>query len=341
MKERNQLILCFLVDNYIKTGEPVGSRTISKMKGANFSAATIRNIMLDLTDLGLISQPHTSAGRIPTNQGYRFYVNLMENEKFAEEVTFSEQELVGVDTARLEDLLRNTTKIIANLSDLTGIASSPKPSLSHMKLVEFVRLSDQQILVILVTQSGMVTNKIIPVRENFKQDVLDSISLHLNDLFKGKTLAEIRFQLASKLAEEKNEFNSMLGHTIRLGKKAFDITDSSDLYLYGQTNLIHYPEFLDPENLENVYLAFEEKTQILEVLGKTKNPQKTNVFIGSEINCHELGNCSVISANYSADNYTLGSIGIIGPTRMDYQKNKSIVENISKELSQQVTKFLA
>lgn len=347
---RQRKVLLFIVEHYVQTAEPVGSRVLSKSLDLNVSAATIRNIMADLTEMGLIAQPHTSAGRIPTDKGYRYYVNgdlssidpTGKEEGDEENQALSKQILKHYNHSffSLDEILQNTAALLAGLTNLTGIVAPPKPSRSKMKRVELLSLNEQQILVVLVTNSGMVMNKIIASREGLTQEFLNQMNNFFNEQFTGCTLAEVREKLVDSLTQEQEQYRDLLPHAIRLGKKAFDIEGSGELYIHGQSNMFLCPEFSDPEMLQSVYQTIEEKTSILRVLNLDLDTKEVKVRIGLENRCQELDHCTIVSASYGTIENLIGSIGVIGPTRMDYHKVASVINYTARSLSQTVNQLL-
>ena len=338
LDEREIKILSFIIDVYIQTGEPVGSRVLSKTDGIGLSPATLRNVMSDLTEKGLISQPHTSAGRTPTDLGYRLYVgSLKEKTKSNKNVLSSIQNQFAGFPHKLEDKLRETIHMLANMTQLTGLATTPRPAYSRLKVVKFLCIDEEQVLAILVSQAGMVSHKSIITKESFNQESLNKVSDYLNSKFFNKTFQDIRENLMIALQDSEEPLNNDLAKTIRLSKKVFDLTDSGDLYLYGQTNMFEFPEFENKTSLMNLYQVLEEKTEILDILNRSIKTKGIQVSIGHENTCIKLDHCSIISATYGTANQMLGSVGVIGPTRMNYEEVIPVIEKTASALTGALT----
>jgi len=346
MDSRAEHILECIINQYVAAAEPVGSRALSKILEMKLSAATIRNVMSDLTDLGLIAQPHTSAGRIPTDKGYRYFVNkllLVEEAKKAKKQSSSspvKKEIKGRLPQRFEDILLGATRELAQTTSCTGIVMSPQPAVSKMKKIELIPLSHTQVLVVLVMESGMVRNKIIHFRESPDESFLENIRALLCEYFEGKTIAEIRDSLIGRLSEESKEDRDLIPRAIRLGKKAFDVDEQGDLYISGRSNMCTFPEFRNQENLEIVFRAFDEKKALLQFFSKAMETGRLQIKIGNENKEHGLEQCSVFAASYGNKENMLGSIGVVGPTRLNYSEVISAIDHSSRKLSLAVSQFL-
>lgn len=339
MKERSRKVLISIVKNYVESAEPIGSRFLAKKSGISLSAATIRNIMADLTELGFIEQPHTSAGRVPTDKGYRFYVDQMLNHSKLEKKTSEKiKSCYESPLLHFDDILQITTQLLSDLTHLTAVVVSPRPLEAKLKKIEYLLLSEKQCLIVLVTQGGLVFNKIVNTREKLSQEFLDSLSDCLNQLFRHDRLVEIKSRLVEALGEEKGIYKELLAQAIRLGKKAFELSSPGELYLFGQAKMLQFPEFSNPHSLKTVYQLFEEKDELARIFCPTQS-QGVRISIGGEINCEELSQCSVITANYGEIGDQHGSLGVIGPTRMDYSGVASIIDYTAKKLTQLVSRF--
>ena len=343
MNKRSKEVLKCVIETYVITAEPVGSRAIAKRIDTKLSAATVRNVMSDLTDIGLIEQPHTSSGRIPTDKGYRYYVNKILNitNRDRKKVLSADKQLVESHPDRLEDILHEITSELSRITNFIGILIPPQPAVSKLKKIELIKLSSNQLLVIVVTQIGLVRNKIISLRECPKQELLNKISTTLCNIFEGKTLAEIRSNLIDSLAKNKVLLGKMLPQTIRIGKKAFDITVADDLLVYGHSKICSFPEFSDQVNLEEVYRVVEDKNVLNNILADAMESRDISIKIGNEIQYDGLAHCSVVSSTYGNDDYLLGSIGVVGPTRMNYSLTVSAIDYSAQKLSWAVRRFLS
>lgn len=345
MDERGEKVLSAIIENHIQTADPVGSRFLSKSSDIQLSPATIRNVMMDLTELGYIEQPHTSAGRVPTDKGYRYYVDkLMKSRKngLSKKIQyFIQSEISEPAPNGLERILKKTAGILSQLTEYTAIALSPKPSYTQLKKMELIKIREHQILAVFVTQSGLVSHRIIEIRGKITQEVLDNFSRHLNKVFYNRSLAFIRENLLSNLYNEWEKSEEILPSIIRLGKKAFEIDEHGKLYIDGQANIFQFPEFCQPESLKDFYLAFEDEKELLNILnnGITEG-YGTRIKIGIENQSKSFINCTVISSDYGNLKNLLGTIAVLGPTRMDYNKVIPIVSFTAKTLSDKVAHLM-
>lgn len=345
MDQRAEKILEKIILHYIKNAEPVGSRVLSKLIDEKLSPATIRNVMADLTELGYIEQPHTSAGRIPTDSGYRYYINKLISD-FSDsigEAATGLEELIQdeeLHPSRLEDILLKVTRELSSMTNCTGLVISPKLSASRLKQIQFVRLTEKQILVVIITQIGMVHNKVIHVRTSPSQDDLDKMARILIDLFEKEQFVKIRSSLINELTKKQDEHNELIIQAIRLGKKAFEIEKSGELYISGRSKMCLFPEFSDQDKLRAVYSAFEEKSVLTEIMIQAMENEGIKVNIGAENRLLGLNTCSVVAGTYGNKGYTLGSIGIVGPTRLDYPQVISAINYSTWKLSVSLDHFL-
>lgn len=338
--ERVQVILNAIVGSYIDVPEPVGSRTLSKVLGAGLSPATIRNVMADLTDQGYLDQPHASAGRVPTDKAYRYYVDSVVNlGDLPGSIRRRIDDVVGERGSSLEKTLEETTKLLAILTQFTGVVAAPKVNTTRLKLMEFIRVSENQIFVVLITQSNMVYNKIIEVSEDLSQEFLNSVSRYLNEQFSEQSLSEIRDQMLDSLLEEKEQYDQLLAHVVRLSKKAFDFADERALYVEGQFNILN--DLDDVPSIQNLLHALDEKISILNLLDRTLTEEGVNIYIGVENELEQLRGFSFVTANYGYGPHMLGSIGVIGPRRMDYLRVVPIIDYTAKSLSQSIQNQIA
>lgn len=342
LDQRAETILENIIDHYVNTAEPVGSRLLAKITELKMSAATIRNIMSDLTEQGLIVQPHVSAGRVPTDLGYRYYINKILNRdesiQYKYHTSVSDKKKPHVN--KLEDILLEAAWELSSITACTGVVISPQPTLSRLKKIEFIKLSGSQVLVILITQIGMVYNKIVQLRKCPAQKILNKISRLLRDLFEGETITKIRETLVEALTEKKDKYDDLLIQATRLGKKAFDLSSSSELYVLGRSNMCSFPEFKDQKNLKIVYQLLDEKTVLLDILVDVMEEDGIQIKIGNENKYDGLEQCSIIAGTYGNKDHLLGSIGIIGPTRIDYSKIISEIDYSAQKLTDKVDQFL-
>jgi len=335
LETREGAILLALVDNFILTGEPVGSRTLSKINALGLSAASIRNVMSDLTEQGFLEQPHTSAGRVPSDKAYRYYVDARAGEvPLAAEIRDAIDEVLGDFSGGLEQLLAITTRLLAELTQFTGVVASPHMETTRLKMLEFLRVNPQQVFVVLITQSNMVYSKILRVSEDLSQEFLNSVSRYLNEHFLSKSLVDIRRQVLDSLAEEKEQYDQLLAQVARLSKRAFDLSDARELYVEGQSNIVK--DLHDVRRIGSLLQALEEKFDIIALLDQTLTETGVNISIGMENKLACLEGCSVLTAQYGERDNSLGALAVIGPTRMNYQRVIPIVEYAARALTQAI-----
>lgn len=336
MDDRIITILCAVVDSYIETAEPVGSRTLSRHLDLDLSPATIRNVMADLTEMGFLEQPHTSAGRVPTDIAYRYYVDAcLDDYQIPQSVQDDIERVYSQPVDGLKDMLISTTKLLADVTNFTGIVASPRVNSAKLRLIEFLRISDNKIYVVLITASNMVHHRIIEVSEGLDGDFLQKVSGYLNEHFANQSLEEVRIRMFESLKEEKELYDQLLAQAIRLSKKALDITDQRELYVEGQFYIVN--EFAEVNQMEGVLKALEEKITIIDLLDQTLLGSGVNITIGLENQMVDLKNCTVVTARYGNMDTPLGSIGVIGPTRMNYNRIIPIIDYTAKMLSQAIT----
>lgn len=335
LEDRVRAILNAIVDSYIRSTEPVGSRTLSKTLGLELSPATIRNVMADLTEQGYLDQPHTSSGRVPTDKAYRYYVDTVVNQsRLPHAVKAMIDSVLGEPAGSLEKTLAETSKLLALLTSFTCVVAAPKVSTTRLKLIEFIRVSEQRIFVVLITQSNMVYNKIIEVGEDLSQEFLNSVSNYLNEQFSEQSLHDIRSRMLESLMEEKEQYDRLLAQVVRLSKKAFDFSDSRELYVEGQFNILKTMD--DMESIQKLLETLDEKISILGLLDQTLTEGGVNIFIGVENELKDLRQFSIVTANYGNGANMLGSLGVIGPTRMDYNRVVPIIDYTAKTLSESI-----
>jgi heat-inducible transcriptional repressor len=334
LNPRNRAILDAIVRDYIETAEPVGSRAISKKNDIRLSPATIRNIMSDLEDIGLIAQPHVSAGRVPTETGLRFYVNsILELRPLAESEKRRIQNYLRESSQEVDELLKTTSRMLAVVTEQAAVVSRPKSSVTVFKHIEFIKLREQLVLMVLVTQSGLVQNKILEIDEDLSQTELDRLTQYLNELLSNLTLDQLKQKVLEEMKKDKDDFDALLSKALEISNQAFQEESEGEVYIEGRTNLMRYPEFSQIEILRNLFKAFEEKSTIIRLLDKSINASGIQIFIGSENQINEMEGCSVITAAYTKGDYPIGTLGVIGPTRMDYNRVIPIVDYTAKVVS--------
>ena len=335
LSERARLVLASVVANYVTTAEPVGSRTVSKQKDVDFSPATVRNVMSDLEDMGYLEQPHVSAGRVPTAEGLRLYVDsileLDELDQRTKEILRSQLENQPVN--EINDIFKATSRALSQISRQAALVAVPSPEQEVFRHMEFVRLAPGLILVVLVSKAGGVQNRIIEAEEDITQEELDRYTRYLNDLLADLTLSQVKQRVAQEMAGERNRFDAVLSRALTLGKQALDNRSEGELLIDGQTNLMDQPEFKDVVRLRGIFQAFEEKSTLLRLLDKALTAQGVRLIIGAESDLAELDGLSVVTSPYGEQGKPSGALGVIGPTRMDYSKVIPMVDFTARLVS--------
>ncbi len=335
ISERMRLILKSIIDDYILTAEPVGSRTISRTSSLHLSPATIRNVMADLEELGLISQPHPSAGRIPTEKGFRFYVDFMMD---VTALTNQEQEVIrsrySGHPIEGRDLFQETCRILSSSSHYLGVVWAPRIGSIVLQHIEFVRLKKYLVLAILVTTAGLVQNRMIEVEEDFSQSDLDHLSDYMNHLLTGLTLHQAREKILEQMRVEKNTYDRLLEQALNLGQRALSPFDDTDIFIEGRTNILNEPEFCNISRMTDLFRAFEEKATLVKLLDKLIEAKGVQIAIGSESQVQEMEGCSLVTATYGCAGRVWGALGVIGPRRMNYSRVIPLVDYTAKLLSE-------
>jgi len=323
LDDRAKLLLKALVERYIADGQPVGSRTLSKASGLELSPATIRNVMSDLEELGLIASPHTSAGRIPTNRGYRLFVDTM--------LTVQKGELL---TQRLapdqpQKVIANAANMLSSLSHYVGVVMAPKRA-SVFRHIEFLRLSEKRVLLIIVSPEGDVQNRVIFTEADYSQSQLIEASNYLNAHYVGMAIEQVRLRVKQELVNLQSEIASLMQAAVQMSSEAMS-EDEGDVVISGERNLLSVSDFSsDMGNLRQAFDLFEQKTQLMRLLDVSSQADGVRIFIGGESQFVPMQELSVVSASYEVDGHVVGTLGVIGPTRMPYERMIQIVDITSK-----------
>jgi len=335
LNERKRQILLAVINDYITTATPVASRTISKKYKIELSPATIRSVMADLEDMGLLYHPHTSAGRVPTKTGFKFYVDsLIQVKNLSEREKAEIESKCTKESKQIEDVMKETSKILSNTSNYAGIVLAPKKTQTIFKHIHFIKLRDRRLLAVLVTKRGIVHNKIIEMDENIEQAELDRIHNHLNALLKDIPLSKVKNKILKEMQKEKVKYDKLLSTAFNLGYESIFVPeDSQDLFLDGEVNLFEQPEFSDTKKLKSILKALERKTLLVEMLEKTLAADGIQIFVGAEVIDPGLKDISIITSRFTGESGLLGTIGIIGPTRMNYPKVIPLVDYTAKFLT--------
>ncbi|HKP14178.1 MAG TPA: heat-inducible transcriptional repressor HrcA [Blastocatellia bacterium] len=335
--DRKREILAAIVRAHVATGQPVGSLSLSQQSSERLSSATIRNICAELEDEGYLTHPHTSAGRMPTDKGYRFYVdNVIRSTRLSEpDAARINEYLLDEETLTSpERLMERTSRLLSQLSDNVGIVVSPSIAKDILHHVEFVRLPDGRILAITVSSAGRVQNRLIRVEGDFTQDELNRTGRYLTENFRGWTLNEIRDELLRRMSEEKALYDQLLRNAVLLCSQSLQEGDQPDVFIEGASNIIAKPGFMDGEHMRALFRMFEEKSRIVRILNEcieSAECEAVAVRIGSENRLADLHGCAVIASPcFYAGGGAVGSLGVVGPTRIEYERLISIVDYIGK-----------
>lgn len=334
LDERKMKILQAIIRNYLETGEPVGSRTISKYTDLNLSSATIRNEMSDLEEMGYIVQPHTSAGRIPTDRGYRLYVDSMmeENARQVEEL----KEMLVEKDEKMDHLLKQVAKVLAVNTNYATMVTAPRAAGNKVKFIQLSRVSDEQILVVVVAEGNIIKNTMISVNEPIDDETMLKLNILLNTSLNGLAIDEINLALISKMKSQAGEYGAVIADVIDAVAETIKEDDDLEVYTSGANNIFKYPELANEQNASGLITAFEEK-QILAQLAdynndETESKNGIRVYIGEESPIQSMKDCSIVTASYEFGDGMKGTIGIIGPKRMDYEKVVGTLQTIKGQL---------
>ena len=334
LDERKVTILKAIIKTYLETGEPVGSRTISKYTDLKLSSATIRNEMSDLEEMGYIQQPHTSAGRIPSDKGYRFYVDQIMQEKEQEITEVRELMIKRVD--RVELVLKKLAQLLAADTNYAAMISGPQYHRNKLKFIQLSRMDARKLLVVIVVEGNLIKNTMVDVPEDIAQEDLLNLNILLNSALNGLTIEEINLDIISRLREQAGAHRQVID--LILSEVAAAVrADDEDLQIYtsGATNIFKYPELSDGEKASQLISTFEQKDKLQELISDVKASEDNagiQVYIGDETPLQTMKDCSVVTANYELGEGIRGTIGIIGPKRMDYEKVFGTLKRLMKQL---------
>ncbi|MBW2062952.1 MAG: heat-inducible transcription repressor HrcA [Deltaproteobacteria bacterium] len=334
LNERAKNILHAVIQSYIRTAEPVGSRTVAKEYDLDLSPATIRNVMADLDEMGYLNQPHTSAGRIPTDMGLRYYVDsILEINPISDHAMKAiNKEFSGSDLST-EQLIKKASRTLSMVSQHISLVLAPRFSYQELKQIEFIQLRDNLVLAILVSRSGVVQNRIIELEEELTQEELDRFNRYLNDVLEGLTIREIKNRIIRELQKEKIKFDAMLFRALKLSRQVFtQETVEDNLFIEGQGHILDHPEFSDIEAMKSIFEAFEEKKLLVRLLDRAMYASGVQIFIGSENELTDMQGWTVVTSAYSRMSTPIGSLGVLGPTRLNYSQIIPIVEYTAQQL---------
>ncbi len=334
LNERSQYLLKTLINCYVEEGTPVGSKTLAETAGLNISTATIRNVMANLDSMGLVSAPHTSAGRVPTNMGFRMYVDSM-LEFSPIEVAIKEklQQQLNADQDK-DTLINMANSLLSDITQMAGVVTLPKSGQLNLRRIEFLPLPDKKILAILVVNERDVQNRIVHVEKDYTQDELVKISNYLNQHFMGKDIFQIRALLVKEMQNARTQVDKLMAAAVSLADQALKPDEANERYrLQGQANLIRFNEADNANQLQQLFQVFQSKRDMLGLLDRCIQAEDMQVFIGSEAGIEGLDEFSVVSVPYGSRDNILGVLGVIGPTRMEYSKVITAVDITARFLS--------
>lgn len=332
LDERKIKILDAIIKNYLETGEPVGSRTISKYSDLKLSSATIRNEMSDLEEMGYIVQPHTSAGRIPSDKGYRLYVDHLMQEKEREVTEL--KELMIERTDKMEKVLKQVVKVLASNTNYATMISAPQYHQNKLKFIQLSKVDENQILAVIVAEGNVIRNKLIPICEDLDNETILKLNILLNTMLNGKTIAEINLQMISSMKEQAGIHSNIIGDVVDAVAEAIHSDEGMEIYTGGATNIFRYPELSENGKASELIQTLEEKQMLAELVIDTLNKEERGiqVYIGNETPVQSMKDCSVVTATYDLGQGMQGTVGIIGPKRMDYENVMSTLKTLMDQL---------
>lgn len=333
LDDRKLKILQTIIKTYLETGEPVGSRTISKYTDLNLSSATIRNEMADLEDLGYIIQPHTSAGRIPSDKGYRLYVDMLMEDKEHEITEMQEKMLQKAD--KMEQLLQQAARVLANSTNYATMVSAPTYNRNKLKFIQLSQVDANQIIAVIVMEGNIIKNKIVAVAEPLDNETMLKLNMLLNTNLNGIAVEDINLGMIARLKEQAGIHSGVISDVLDAVANTIQLDNDLEIYTSGATNIFKYPELSDKQSAQEIISAFEEKQQLAELVTQTLASDENKgiqVYIGSETPVQTMRDCSVVTATYELGQGMQGTVGIIGPKRMDYENVMKTLKTLMVEL---------
>jgi heat-inducible transcriptional repressor len=338
LNERAQRLLRVLVQSYIRDGAPVGSRTLSRDSGLALSSATVRNVMADLEALGFVTSPHTSAGRVPTDRAYRFFVDsLLRAQLPADDLSLEEiRRQLDLPADSSKSLIATASQLLSNITHLAGVVTLPLAQAASLTQIEFLGLSENRVLVVLVLNDREVQNRIIQLERHYSSEELRRAANFLNEHCGGRTLSQIHTELVQQLKDTHEHLNQVMLDAIAVAQRLFEegrAAEDIEYVIAGETNLMQLGERASVDKLKRLFEAFNEKRDILNLLDQSLKAEGIQIFIGQESGCQILDDYSVVTAPYSSEQGVIGVVGVIGPTRMAYERVIPMVDLTAKVLS--------
>ena len=330
---RARRILSAIVDKYIQEGIPIGSKSLSLADNIGLSPASIRNVMSDLEELGFIASPYTSSGRVPTSKGYRFFIDSLLKLQPVEATELERiKKRVNLHDSNSRELAISVSNTLSAITKLAGIVTIPKQQVTRLKEIDFIQLSEKRILAIIVMNETEVENRILQMKRDYSKDELKQASNYLNTHYKGRSLSYIKKHLINELVQTKESVNSLMSDLIDIADQVLDFDESDEYIVAGQRRLMDFHELSDIKKLRQLFDAFKEKQQLLELLDKSMSTNGIQIFIGEESGYQMFDNCTLITSPYTTEDGAIGVLGVIGPTRIAYQKVIPIVDITAKLL---------
>lgn len=327
LSDRGQRILEAIIEEHIASAQPIGSKTLTRLQGISLSPASVRNVMAELEELGFLHSPHTSAGRVPTEKAYRYYVDSLLRVNCLDRARRDQiEQHYHRRGLEMGELLREASRTLSTVAHYTGLVMVPRLQSTVFRRIEFVRLSSRQVLAVFITQSGMIQNRLIETAEEFTAGELEQITNYLNQAMRGLSIREARALILAEMAQEKALYDRLLQRAFRLSEEALAEVADGEVIIEGTSHLLEQPEFTDLDRMKRLFRAFEQKSLLLSLLDRGLQAKGVQVIIGGETEYPELAGCSLITASYSGRRGTLGALGVIGPSRMPYSTLIPIVD---------------
>jgi heat-inducible transcriptional repressor len=333
LSPRSRQILEAIVEDYIATAEPVGSSAVARRHALTLSSATVRNVMANLEEMGLLTSPHTSAGRIPTEKAYRFYVDSLVGLR---QVSREEKRQIirrcRQSGAGLPEILKETSRTLSSLSNYMGIVVAPSFTADIFRQIEFLRIGHRKVLAILVSTNGLVQNRLIETGDDIPENDLLRMSNYLNELMQGLTISQARERILAEMKSEKVQYDTMMSQALQISEQAVS-AGGEEIFVEGQTRILDQPEFSDAGRMKEIFRAFEQKGQMLQLLNRCMNADGVQIYIGSETPVSQTAGVSLVTSRFVTANNTVGLLGVIGPTRMGYSSVIPIVDYTARLVS--------
>ncbi len=326
LSARSRQILEAIVEDYIATAEPVGSSAVARRHALTLSSATVRNVMANLEELGLLTSPHTSAGRVPTEKAYRFYVDSLVGLR---QVSREEKKQIIQNCrqsgAGLSDILKEASRALSSLSNYMGIVVAPSFTSDIFRHIEFIRIGPRKVLAILVSTNGLVQNRLVDTAEDIPETELVRMGNYLNELMQGLTIFQARERILAEMKNEKARYDSMMSQALQISEQTVTV-GGDEIFVEGQARILDQPEFSDVNRMKEIFQAFEQKNRMLQLLSGCMNSDGVQIYIGSETPVSQSAGVSLVTSRFVTANNTIGLLGVIGPTRMGYSSVIPIVD---------------